>query len=261
MDKRIQWKSALFGMLGSLFGMLLCVSLSWLLAKLDLRLLLIMMLLMPSIIIAGYRWCRGWKDLTFARAVTGASTLLGSFLSTMAALPWLWEKDLTLFCVLCMAMALAAAFAYSRRRGKLRIYTAEPHMLPRYEAETNAGGLLYNACPREISFVEVPYAFTVGERLKVSGVTLHVVPVALQSSKDFYVSDIAGVFLGGCTGSNVLYDRDFHVLAKFSWSMRESMTFARYLIDHGVPFDNMPPEMAIEPWLGEEAAAQSPELE
>ena len=57
------------------------------------------------------------------------------------------------------------------------------------------------------------------------------------------VEEIAGVMLGNHKGCNVLYNKDFQVLAKFTWSMNGSDLLVFYLFAHGIPFDHLPPQL------------------
>lgn len=79
----------------------------------------------------------------------------------------------------------------------------------------------------------------VDSELEVDGETLRTTP-SIRQGRTFSVGEIAGVVLGGCTGSNVLYDRDFQVLEKFAWSMDGADLLALYLLEHGIAFDNLP---------------------
>ncbi len=244
---------ALTGILGALLGMLMCILLSWMSAPIyDGQCAMILLMISSPIIMAGYRWCRGLKNKAFAYAVTGLLTLLVGLVSPVVALTakidgdvlvvlldlTYWSKLKTLHLILCAV----AMFGFWSFRTSLLMYTAPPRMRPVYEAGKYAGGLLYNLYPERHPEQAVPWQFSVGRRLAVEGETLRTTP-PVRKSKVFSVRDIAGVVLGGCTGSNVLYDKDYQVLAKFAWSMKGSQLLMQYLLQHQVPIDNFPPQI------------------
>ena len=107
---------------------------------------------------------------------------------------------------------------------------------PRRAAVEYAGGALYNCRPPEIPLPEdpIPVRFLVGSVLEVEGEHIRTAP-SLRRGTRFSSGDVAGVVLGPGTGSNVLYDRQGRILAKFAWSMENSDLFAAYLARRGVP--------------------------
>lgn len=247
------WQNSLKGILGALLGALLCVLLSWAAGTVAAWSLLILFLAGPMVT-TGYRWCKGLKNQKFAYAVTGAFTLLASLLSPVAAAtahrleagvfltmltPAYWAKAWFIH----LPMSGLAMLVFWRHRGKLQVYI-DPSLRPRYEAGKYAGGLMYNMCPKQLAAQAVPRQFYVGGKLEVDGERLRTVP-ALRKGRTFSVGEIAGVVLGGSTGSNVLYDRDHQVLAKFAWSMGNAELLFFYLLEHNVKFDNLPPQLVV----------------
>lgn len=142
-----------------------------------------------------------------------------------------------------LPMSGLAMLAFWQRRGRLQVYI-DPSLGPRYEAGKYAGGLMYNMCPMQLAAQAVPRQFYVGGKLEVDGARLRTVP-ALRKGRTFSMGEIAGVVLGRSTGSNVLYDKDHQVLAKFAWSMGNADLLFLYLLEHNVKFDNLPPELAV----------------
>ena len=239
----ILWQGSYFtGILGAFLGMLVSLFLSWIVSMFVLPLI-------APIIIAGYCWCRGRRNLCFAYAITGIFTLLtclvypivpgiseygfGVFLILLSFEYWVyaWFSYLLIFGV--------AMFVFGRLYGKLHAYV-NPAFRPWFEAQDHIA-MLPNPCPQQLPVREVPGQFSVGNALTVKGEIFQTLP-GIRRSKTFSVREIAGVMLGNHKGSNVLYDKDFQVLAKFAWSMSGSDTLVLYLLAHGVPFDNLPPQ-------------------
>lgn len=117
---------------------------------------------------------------------------------------------------------------------------------PRRAAAEYAGGLLYNYRPEHLPPVPspLPEKFSVGAALEVDGEIICVSP-ALRRGRSFSVTEAAGVILGPGSGSNVLYDFQGRVLAKFAWSMENAALFAAYLAEWGVPL--ISPEEYVPP--------------
>lgn len=248
------WKDGLKGVLGALLGALGCVLLSWAAAGLVSSASLLVTFFAGPLAMAGYRRCKGLKNRRFAYAVTGIFTLLASVLSPVVAAaayrlepgifltiltPAYWAKAW----IVHLYMSGLAMLVFWGHRGKLQVYI-DPSLGPRYEAGKYAGGLMYNMCPMQLAAQAVPRQFYVGGKLEVDGARLRTVP-ALRKGRTFSVGEIAGVVLGRSTGSNVLYDKDHQVLAKFAWSMGNADLLFLYLLEHNVKFDNLPPELAV----------------
>lgn len=243
--------SAIFGIGGALLGAVLCLLPSYLPSKMYQKLLPLILLLAPQVITYFYRRCRGPKKLAFMLIATGLCTLIVSILSPIISLTrghgaiqilldpdyWAaaWQMQILFSVVALIGLDLCGH--------SIRLHVAEPSQIPRIAAQKYAGGMLYNKIPYALPHRAVPWKFRVGERLTVDGSTLRRAH-PLKGDDVFPVWKVAGVFLGGCTGSNVLYDKEFHVLAKFAWSMDGADLLARYLVQHDIPFDNAPPVLA-----------------
>ena len=133
-----------------------------------------------------------------------------------------------------------AMFVFWRLYGKLHAYV-EPAFRPWFESREHIA-MLPNPCPQQLLVREVPSQFSVGNARTVKGGILHTIPGIRRSAK-FSVEEIAGVMLGNHKGCNVLYNKDFQILAKFTWSMNASGLLVFYLLAHGIPFDHLPPQL------------------
>lgn len=97
--------------------------------------------------------------------------------------------------------------------------------------------------------------FTSGERIVVEGDTLRWTR-SIRRDRGFARRDIAGVVLGPSGGSNVIFDQNYQVLAKFAGSMENSDLLLRWLMERDIPLHNaldgwcVPPEE--EPVTGEQ---------
>lgn len=230
---------------GLLLGMLACLLLVWLVGQLTPAGTVIMIPFIGIILIAAYRRCGGWKREPAACVTTGLAAmvtgLLCLWISEESVLgPKMWtpkeRSDWERWRLVLLGLDL---LCFWRNRGLLKAYTAQPELAPRYEANRYAGGTMYNMCPRQLPSRPVPQRFYVGGRITVEGDQLTTTPMFRRGST-FSVDQIAGVVLGPCSGSNVLYDRDFRTLAKFAWSMDSAELLALYLLEHQIPFDNLP---------------------
>lgn len=182
-------------------------------------------------IMAGYRLCRGWKNKVFAYGMTGLTAVVTAILlpfiidaSYYGSEQLLWNmssRDLQRNLEISLLCGVISLISFWRFERILRGYLIAPHQRARYEAGKYAGGMMYNMCPQQIPMREIPKRFYVGGKLEVEGEQLRTIP-SLAKSKTFSVDEVAGVVLGGCTGSNVLYDSEYQVLAKFAWSMANS---------------------------------------
>ncbi|MCI8811121.1 MAG: hypothetical protein HFF84_13665 [Oscillibacter sp.] len=180
----------------------------------------------------GYWLFRGLKNRKFAYIMTHACTFLG----TASASFFYWKPWDGAWCLLfgIFAFCLSGGFGQVRL---LRYTDPAWYADPRRAAVIRAGGLMYNYRPKEIPLPaeQLPPAFSIGGQLKAKGQILRTTP-SLRKSRTFLVDDIAGVILGPTNGSNVLYDRNGQVLAKFAWSLKNADLLAQLLDEHGVPF-------------------------
>lgn len=105
----------------------------------------------------------------------------------------------------------------------------------RRTAARRAGGNLYNYWPANPMDGIVPGSFHVSSGIFVSGTSIQTQPT-LRAGRSFSVREVAGVIVGPCDGSNVLYNARNEELARFGMSDINGLVFVRYLKDHGVPF-------------------------
>lgn len=239
----------LTGILGACLGALMCMLLTYLVGLVYVAGAVLFLLFSPVFIMAGYRLCRGWKNKVFAYGVSGLVTVLTEVAipAVIVAAQWDIEQFWRMLSphylmkngYIYLMVVLDSLFMIWWYSGVLQGYLIAPHQRARYEAGKYAGGMMYNMCPQQIPMREIPKRFYVGGKLEVEGEQLRTIP-SLAKSKTFSVDEVAGVVLGGCTGSNVLYDSEYQVLAKFAWSMANSEVLFWYLQRHQVPFDNLP---------------------
>ena len=239
----------LTGILGACLGALMCMLLTYLVGLVYVAGAVLFLLFSPVFIMAGYRLCRGWKNKVFAYGMTGLTAVVTAILlpfiidaSYYGSEQLLWNmssRDLQRNLEISLLCGVISLISFWRFERILRGYLIAPHQRARYEAGKYAGGMMYNMCPQQIPMREIPKRFYVGGKLEVEGEQLRTIP-SLAKSKTFSVDEVAGVVLGGCTGSNVLYDSEYQVLAKFAWSMANSEVLFWYLQRHQVPFYNLP---------------------
>ena len=109
-------------------------------------------------------------------------------------------------------------------RGRLLAYV-DWRKGPWYIAGFNAGGATYNMLPEKLPDNRPPERFAVssrftsGERIVVEGDTLRWTR-SIRRDRGFARRDIAGVVLGPSGGSNVIFDQNYQVLAKFGGAWR-----------------------------------------
>ncbi|WP_251493301.1 hypothetical protein [Otoolea muris] len=98
----------------------------------------------------------------------------------------------------------------------------------------------YNLLPEKLPAVNPPAYFAVhsrfapGSRIIVEGSILRW-RRRFRKDREFSVRDIAGVALGPGNGCNVLYGRDYQILAKFAGSMEHADLMFLWLLQKEVP--------------------------
>ncbi len=261
MGAKVRQGSAVRGALGAFLGTLLAFFL-WVQLFLSVP-EFIMKLLLPSCIpvgaasCLGYRLFGGWRGgknaRFFAYYITQIATMLAvpaAFLAStsrpvdFSQTDWLnillrnWESLLThQFLPPLAAFVFLALLGARMGQGLLLRYT-DPSWAsdPRRAAAVYAGGALYNSWPDRLPVRQaLPKRFWVGGKLEVSGETIRTIPT-FGAGRTFCVYDVAGVIIGPSTGSNILYDYQHQVMAKFAWSMDNSALLVQYLKDYSVPF-------------------------
>ncbi len=180
----------------------------------------------------GYWIFRGLKKRKFAYI----STRICAFLGTTAAAFLYFFPEGGAWCLLFGGFALLFAKGWAQLR-LLRYTDPAWYADPRRIAVSWAGGMMYNYRGKKFPLpVETfPPTYSVSNVLEVRGQILRTTP-ALRKSRTFVVDDVAGVILGPASGSNVLFDRNHEVLAKFAWSMKNANLLAQLLDEHGVHF-------------------------
>ena len=116
---------------------------------------------------------------------------------------------------------------------------------PWYIAYAGGNGALYNLLPEKLPSIKPPTQFAVHGRFMPG---THVIVEdntlrwrrRLRKDRVFSVRDIAGVVLGPGNGCNVLYDKDYQVLAKFAGSMEHADLMFLWLLQKKVPIVNAP---------------------
>lgn len=257
------------GILGSVVGMAVCVLvllLCWLVEFQSL--LLLFQLFVGAVIGWFYRLFHGRRSKSAAYAIVGVCTMLTcllwmpvlavirlsgeiplSMLLQMPAGAWAewWSRSWRLL-LLCTGLGLIGLFL---NRGKLLAYV-DWRKGPWYIAGFNAGGATYNMLPEKLPDKRPPERFAVssrftpGERIVVeSDILRWVRPVRRERS--FTRRDIAGVVLGPSGGSNVIFDQNYQVLAKFAGSMENADLLLRWLIEQNIPIHNAPDRWRVVP--------------
>lgn len=257
------------GILGSVVGMAVCVLvllLCWLVEFQSL--LLLFQLFVGAVIGWFYRLFHGRRSKSAAYAIVGVCTLLTcllwmpvlaavrlsgeiplSMLMQMPAGAWgeLWSWSWRLL-LLCTGLGLIGLFL---NRRKLLAYV-DWQKGPWYIAGFNAGGATYNMLPDKLPDKRPPERFAVssrftpGERIVVEGNTLRWVK-PIRRERSFTRRDIAGVVLGPSGGSNVIFDQNYQVLAKFAGSMENADLLLRWLMEQNIPIHNAPDRWRVVP--------------
>ena len=249
--------SILRGILGSVTGMIVCVLIMLLCSLCQMGNFGIMLQLFVGLVIGWfYRLFHGRRSKTAAYVTVGICTVSASVLWVvlLALLPvfvspvpftaadWgrLWGKIWELL-LLCAGLGLIGFF-FTRR--SLLVY-ADWKRGPWHVAYAGGNGYSYNLLPEKLPAVNPPAYFSVhsrlapGSRIIVEGSILRWRRM-LRKDREFSVRDIAGVVLGPGNGCNVLYGRDYQVLAKFGGSMEHADLMFLWLLQREVPIVGVP---------------------
>jgi len=240
--------SVLRSVFGGIAGMAVCVPallLGWLCG---IKSIVMLQLFVGPIIGWFYRLFHGRRSKPVAYAIVGVCTVLTCILWVMAfallsadispvqLMADAWESLL-----LCAGLGLAGFF-FTRR--KLLTYV-EWQKAPWHTAYTYSGGALYNLLPEKLPDQNVPVSFTVhsryspGTRIIVEGNTLRWIR-PLRKDCAFSAHDIAGVVLGPSDGCNVIYDKNYRLLAKFAASMKHADLLFLWLLQRDITMDKAP---------------------
>ena len=251
--------SILRGILGSVTGMIVCILVMLLCFLCRMGSFSTTFQLFAGLVIGWfYRLFHGRRSKTAAYAIVGICTvsacvlwvvllaLLPVFVSPapFTAADWgrLWGKiwELLLFCA---GLGLIGFF-FTRR--SLLTY-ADWKRGPWHVAYAGGNGYSYNLLPEKLPDVNPPAYFAVhsrfapGNRIIVESSILRW-HRRLRKDRVFSVRDIAGVVLGPGNGCNVLYGRDYQILAKFAGSMEHADLMFLWLLQREIPIVGVPAE-------------------
>ena len=263
--------SILWGILGSVTGMIVCVLIMLLCSLFQMRSFSTMLQLFVGLVIGWfYRLFHGCRSKTAAYVTVGLCTISASVLWVvlLALLPifvsstpftaadWgrLWGKIWELL-LLCVGLG-TIGFFFTRRN--LLAY-ADWKRGPWHIAFAGGNGYSYNLLPENLPAVNPPVYFAVqsrfapGTQIIVEGSSLRW-RRTLRKDRVFAVHDIAGVVLGPGNGCNVLYDKDYQVLAKFAGSMEHADLMFLWLLQKDIPIMGVPAG-----WLSPAEASPEPE--
>ncbi len=249
--------SILWGILGSVIGMIVCILVMLLCSLCQMESSGIMLQLFAGLVIGWfYRLFHGWRSKTAAYVTVGVCTVSASVLwgVLLALLPvfvspdpftaadWgrLWGKIWELL-LLCAGLGMIGFF-FTRK--SLLAY-ADWKRGPWHVAYAGGNGYSYNLLPEKLPAVNPPAYFALhsrfasGTRLIVEGSSLRW-RRRLRKDRMFSVRDIAGVVLGPGNGCNVLYGKDYQVLAKFASRMEHADLMFLWLLQKKVFIVNAP---------------------
>ena len=254
--------SVLRGILGSVVGMAACVLVLLLCWLVDFNSLMILLQLFVGTVIGWfYRLFHGRRSKPAAYAIVGVCTMLTClfWMPVLTAIRLSGEIPLSR---LAQMLVEARAELWSRfgrllllfaglgliglffSRGRLLAYV-DWRKGPWYIAGFNAGGAAYNMLPEKLPDQRPPERFAVssrftpGERIVVESDTLRWIR-SIRRDRAFTRRDIAGVVLGPSGGSNVIFDQNYQVLAKFAGSMENANLLLRWLMEQNIPIHNAP---------------------
>ena len=251
--------SVLRGILGSIAGMFVCIMAMLLCGLFQIEKSGMMLQLFAGLVIGWfYRLFHGRRSKMVAYVTVGICTVLASALWVvlLALLPaigshvhltvadWgrLWSMIWELL-LLCVGLGLIGFFVTRR---SLLAY-ADWKRAPWHIAYAGGNGALYNLLPEKLPAINPPTHFAVysrftpGTHIIVEGSSFR---WRRRFRKDlvFSVHDITGVVLGPGNGCNVLYDRNYQVLAKFAGSMEHADLLLLWLLQWNIPIDRAPAE-------------------
>ena len=249
--------SVLRGILGSVTGIIVCILVMLLCALFQMSSFSTMLQLFTGLVIGWfYRLFHGRRSKTAAYVTVGICTVLASVLwvvllallsvfvspTPFTDADWgrLWGEIWELL-LLCVGLGMIGFFLTRR---SLLAY-ADWKRGPWHIAYAGGNGYSYNLLPEKLPAVNPPAYFALhsrfasGTRLIVEGSSLRW-RRRLRKDRMFSVRDIAGVVLGPGNGCNVLYGKDYQVLAKFASSMEHADLMFLWLLQKKVFIVNAP---------------------
>lgn len=246
--------SILRGISGGLAGMFVCTLALFLCCLCQAGQLTITLQLFVGLAIGGfYRLFRGRRSKTAAYVIVGICTALTcvlwivifallSVVVSQKSVDWerLWRSVYDLL-PLCAGIGL---FGFIVTRRSLLAY-ADWKKGPWHIAYAYAGGASYNLLPQTLPAAAPPACFAVHSRFAPgTGIIIEGSDIRqrrrIRKDRVFSVDDIAGVVLGPSGGCNVLYDKNYQVLAKFAGSMEHADLLFAWLIQRNIPMDRVP---------------------
>lgn len=241
------------GILGSIIGMFICILVMLLCSLFQIVKFGVMFQLFAGLVIGWfYRLFHGRRSKIAAYVTVGICTVLActfwvvllalvySVQLTAADLSRLWSMSWELL-LLCAGLGV---FGFFLTRRSLLAY-ADWKRGPWIVACAGGNGLLYNLLPEKLPAENPPASFAVynrsipGSRIVVEGNNLRQIK-RLRKDRVFSAYDIAGAVLGPSNGCNVLYDKNYQVLAKFAGSMENADLLFLSLLQWNIPLDNAP---------------------
>ncbi len=249
--------SILRGILGSIAGMIVCILVMLLCSLFQMGSFSTMLQLLAGLVIGWfYRLFHGWRSKTAAYVTVGICTVSASVLwvvllamlsafaspALFTAADWgrLWGKIWELL-LLCAGLGMIGFF-FTRK--SLLAY-ADWKRGPWHMAYAGGNGYSYNLLPEKLPAVNLPAYFAVhsrfapGTQIMVDGSSLRW-RRRLRKDRVFAVHDIAGAVLGPGNGCNVLYNKNYQVLAKFAGSMEHADLMFLWLLQWNIPIVNVP---------------------
>ena len=249
--------SILCGILGGVIGMSVCILVMLLCSLCQMGSFSTMLQLFVGLVIGWfYRLFHGRRSKTAAYVTMGVCTVSASVLwvallallsvfvspAPFTAADWgrLWGE---IWELLLLYAGLGMIGFFLTRRSLLAY--ADWKRGPWHMAYAGGNGYFYNLLPEKLPAVNPPAYFAVhsrfapGTRIIVEGSSLR---WRRRLRKDCVVSvhDIAGVVLGPGNGCNVLYDKNYQVLAKFAGSMEHADLMFLWLLQREIPIVNVP---------------------
>ncbi len=249
--------SILCGILGGVIGMSVCILVMLLCSLCQMGSFSTMLQLFVGLVIGWfYRLFHGRRSKTAAYVTVGVCTISASVLwaallallsvfvspAPFTAADWgrLWGE---IWELLLLYAGLGMIGFFLTRRSLLAY--ADWKRGPWHMAYAGGNGYFYNLLPEKLPAVNPPAYFAVhsrfapGTRLIVEGSSLRW-RRRLRKDRVFSVDDIAGVVLGPGNGCNVLYDKNYQVLAKFAGSMEHADLMFLWLLQREIPIVNVP---------------------
>ena len=249
--------SILQGILGGVTGMTVCILVMLLCVLCQMESFSTMLQLFAGLVIGWfYRLFHGRRSKNAAYVTVGICAvsasilwvvllaLLSVFVSpapfTVADWGRLWGE---IWKVLLLYAGLGM-FGFFFTRRSLLAY-ADWKRGPWHVAYAGGNGYSYNLLPEKLPAVNPPACFAVHSRFAPgSWIIVEGSIIRLQrrfrKDREFSVRDIAGVVLGPGNGCNVLYGRDYQILAKFAGSMEHADLMFLWLLQKEVPIVNAP---------------------